>query len=366
VSFGADREPIRFFLTGPVYVLEEVRREMTRPIVAHRSPEFRRTWDAIAGALPPILRTGRPGLVATGSATLLMEASIVSLSRDSTLHLTNGAFSERWLAVARSHGRDAAEVSAPWGRAIDPDDLRHALRGSRPEVVTVVHSETSTGVLNPIEQLARVVREESDALLLVDTVSSLGGAPVETDAWGLDFVFAGVQKGLAAPPGLTVFAFSERAERRAETIPHRGFYTDLLRYRDHAAEGGPITTPAVAECYALARQLDRVLDEGMEARWRRHAGLAATTAHWAERHGFRYRTEPADRSPTVSCLEPPDGLAPGDLKARLAARGFTVASGYGRFKTETFRIGHMGEVGPEDLAALLAVIEEECMAWTAS
>jgi len=353
------REAIRFFLPGPVYVLEEVRREMTRPVVGHRSRDFRQTWSEISSALPLVFRTRRPCMTATGSATLMMEASLLSLTGGDVLHLTNGAFSERWRTVGLAIGRDGDEVAVPWGEAVDPDLVRAALRRKRYEAVTMVHNETSTGVMSPLAEVARAVREESDALLLVDAVSSLAGAPLETDDWGIDFVFAGVQKGVAAPPGLTVFTFSERAEKRAESIPRRGFYTDLLRYRDRQREGGPITTPAVAECYALARQLDRIGHEGIEARWQRHRDLASATEKWAERVGLRYASAATCRSWTVSCLRPPEGENAPDLVRALAGRGFTVGGGYGKWKQGTFRIGHMGEVDLTDLAALLAVIEEE-------
>ena len=358
-------EPIRFFLPGPVYVLEEVRQAMTRPMVAHRSAEFRTVWDSISANLPPIFRTTRTCMVATGSSTLFMEASLVSLAGGSVLHLVNGAFAERWLAIGRALGREADEVSVPWGDAVDPDLVRAAVRRKRYAAVTVVHNETSTGVVNPVEEIARVVREECDALVLVDAVSSLGGVPVESDAWHLDFVFAGVQKGIAAPPGLAVCTFSERAERRAESIAHRGFYTDLLRYRDKQREGGPITTPAIAECFALERQLQRIRAEGVEARWARHQSLARATEEFADRVGLVYPAAPPARSRTVACLRPPPGVKAPELVRSLAARGFTVAGGYGRWKTETFRIGHMGEVRENDLAALFAAIEEgfsECIA----
>jgi aspartate aminotransferase-like enzyme len=363
---SAAREPIRYFIPGPVYVLEEVRQAMTRPIAPHRSPEFRATWDAISAALPPIFRTARPAMIATGSSTLMMEAALHSLTERDVLHLVNGAFSERWLAVGRSLGRAVDQVEVPWGEAVTPELVRAALRRKRYEAVTVVHNETSTGVLAPLAEIARTVREESDALLLVDTVSSLAGAPVETDAWELDFVFAGVQKGLAAPPGLTVFTFSERAERRAEKIPHRGFYTDLLRYRDKQREGGPITTPAVAECYALAAQLERLAEEGLERRWARHARLQRATAGWADRTGCGFAARDDVRSPTVTCLRPPAGVEPAKVVRAASLRGFTISGGYGRFKADTFRIGHMGEVGDDDLAALLAALEEEIRGWTVS
>lgn len=362
----AGQEPIRFFVPGPVYVVEAVRQAMTRPVVAHRSPEFRATWTRIGELLPPLFGTTRDATVATSSSTLLMEAALVSLVERDVLHLTCGAFSERWLAVGRAVGRASDQLGAPWGEINDPDLLRAALRRKRYEAVTITHNETSTGVVNPLPELARAVREESDALVLVDAVSSLAGMPVRTDAWGLDFVFAGVQKGIAAPPGLVVLTLSERAERRARGIERRGFYLDLVRYLDKHREGGPITTPAVSLCWALERQLERIVAEGLERRWTRHAALAATTAAWAERVGLEFASSAAGRSPTVSCLRLPAERGAPELVRAVGGRGFTLGGGYGAWKPNTFRIGHMGEVQQSDLEALLSVLEEERAAWSAS
>jgi aspartate aminotransferase-like enzyme len=359
-------EPIRFFLPGPSYVPEDVRLAMARPMIGHRSPAFKELYARLAARLPQVLRTSGDVLLATASSTLVMEAAIVSLVRGAVLHLVNGAFSERWLAISRALGRDADHVTVPWGEAVDPELLRQALRRRRYDAVALVHNETATGALNPLPALARVAREESDALVLVDTVSSLGGAPVETDAWGLDVVLAGVQKALALPPGLTVFTLSERAAARAAEVPHRGFYTDLLRYRAKHREGGTITTPAMPQVYALEVQLDRVLAEGMEARWRRHAALQAATASWAAERGFAFASAADARSPTVSCLRPPTGASAPELVRQLALQGFTVGGGYGAWKPTTFRIGHMGEVRSADLDALLQAIDAAVPACTAS
>jgi aspartate aminotransferase-like enzyme len=351
-------EKIQFFLPGPTYVPEDARQAMAAPVVGHRSAGFRSFYQSIAGRLPAVLRTTGDGLIATGSSTLIMESAVISTAAASVLSLTNGAFSERWHAISRSAGKTADRLSAPWGEAIDPDLVRGALRRKQYDAVTVVHNETSTGVMNPLAEIARAVREESDALVLVDAVSSLGGAPVETDAWGLDVVLAGTQKALALPPGLVVFSLSDRAAERAAQVERRGFYTDLLRYRDKHREGGAITTPAIPLFYALDRQLDRILGEGMEARWARHERLRRRTAEWAAARGFTFAAAESARSLTVSCLRPPQGIDPQALVKQLAGRGWTVGGGYGDWKPTTFRIGHMGEVGDGDLEALLVQIDE--------
>ncbi|MGE0640298.1 MAG: alanine--glyoxylate aminotransferase family protein [Thermoanaerobaculia bacterium] len=355
-------EAIRYFVPGPCYVLESTRRAMLGPVVGHRSPEFRPVYARITERLRSVFRTERDAYLATSSSTLLMEAALVSLTGGAVLHLVNGAFSERWRDIARSLGREADEIAVPWGEGVDPELLRAALRRKRYDAVTMAHNETSTGVLQPVDSLARVVREESEALVLVDAVSSLAGARLETDAWDLDFVFAGSQKGLAAPPGLALFTFSERAERRAGSIPHRGYYGDLLRYRDKHREGGPITTAAVSIAYALDAQLERIEREGLEARWARHLALYGQTASWVEANGCSWASSGGVRSPTVSCLRPPAGIDAPLFVRGMKERGFTLGGGYGRFKDSTFRIGHMGEVQSNDLAALFAAMEEEIAA----
>lgn len=350
-------EKIQFFLPGPSYVTEAARQAMTKPMVGHRSGPFKNFRMSLAERLPKVLRTAGDGMLATGSSTLIMEAAVVSCAASEVLNLVNGAFSDRWHTITKSVGRPADKVSFPMGEAVDPDVVRTALRRKKYDAVTVVHNETSTGVMSPLADIARAIREESDALILVDTVSSLGGARIETDEWGLDVVLAGTQKAIALPPGLVVFAMSERAAGRAAKVPHRGFYTDLLRYRDKHREGGDITTPAIPLYYALDVQLDRMLGEGMEARWARHEALQKRTAAWAEPRGITYASAPDARSVTVSCLRPPQGVDPQAIVKKLAERGWTIGGGYGDWKPSTFRIGHMGEVRDSDLEALLAEID---------
>ena len=353
-------EPIRYFVPGPAFVREGVREAMTREIVPHRSPSFLDLYGRLGPRLEQVFRTAGDVLVATSSSTFVMEAALISTVDSEVLNLTCGAFSERWHAIARCLGKHADRVSAPWGEAIDPDVVRSALRRKRYEAVTVVHNETSTGVMNPLQEIARVVREESDALVLVDAVSSLAGAPVETDAWGLDLVLAGTQKALALPPGLTVFSLSERAADRAAGIKHRGFYTDLLRYRDKHRSGGTITTPAVPIVYALDLQLEHILAEGMENRWQRHRRMAERAAQWVETVRGEVVAAADARSWTVTCLKPPIGVSAPSLRQRCGEKGWTIGGGYGDWKSSTVRIGHMGDVQMKDLEALIEVLEE-CM-----
>jgi len=351
-------EPIQFFLPGPTYVLERVRQAMTQPMQGHRSAPFKKFYLSLSERLPQVFRTAGDVMVATGSSTLVMESAVISCAEESVLNLTNGAFSERWHSITKSVGKSADAVRAPWGQAVDPELVRAALRRRKYDAVTVVHNETSTGVANPIADIARVIREESDALILVDSVSSMAGARIESDDWGLDVVLAGVQKAFALPPGIALFTLSDRAAERAAKVSRRGFYTDLLNYRSKHREGGFITTPGIPLLYALDAQLDVMLEEGMEARWERHDRLQRRTAAWAAERGCTYASAEGAHSVTVSCLFPPAGVDPQAIVKGLAARGFTIGGGYGDWKPTTFRIGHMGEVRDGDLETLLRQIDQ--------
>lgn len=357
-SLDVTEEPIRFFLPGPTYVRRDVRQAMSADLVGHRSDAMRRLYESVAPKLPPIFRTSGDVYIATSSATLVMQSAIMSLVPQRVLHLICGAFSERWCDISVSLGRQADRIVVPWGEAIDPDVVRQALKRQRYDAVAFAHNETSTGVLNDAREIADVVHEESGALVLVDAVSSMAGAPVETDEWGLDVVLTGSQKALSIPPGLAFFTLSERAAAQAEKIGNRGFYTDLLRYRARHEASGTITTPAISIFYAADLQLDHILEEGIEARWERHRTCLEMVGEWTSRSGFSFLPV-THRSPTVSCLRPPDGVDPPALIAALAEDGWTVGTGYGKLKPEAIRLGHMGEIGPADLTDVLAAIDEK-------
>ncbi len=360
-SFG------RFFLPGPTEVVPELFDAMRRPVVGHRSAEVS---ELIAGLQPSasrLFQTSRPVYISTSSSTGMMEAAITNLVRRRALCLTCGAFSNRFHAIAEATGRPADLLEADWGEPNLPEQLRAALSESpgRYDLVTVVHSESSTGVLNPIGELASVVHDFDDVLLVVDTVSSLAGAPVLTDEWGLDFVLAGIQKAIALPPGLALAVASDRALARARTVERRGFYFDILKYEKNLDRWQTPTTPAVSLIFALERQLERITEEeGLEARWARHEAMAHRTYRWveetADRTGLPFRVLAPEgyRSPSVTAIMLPEGLTGPEVVSRIWERGYTVAAGYGRLKESSFRIGHMGEHDMNELEDLLSALDE--------
>src|SRR5947209_14529251 len=221
--------------------------------------------------LARLFRTSRTVLVGTTSATGFMELAARNGVRRRALSLVNGSFSERFAKLVRACGKECVRLDVPPGCAVEPDMLRDTLRRTPVDAVTLVHSETSTGVLQDVAALAAVVREFDDVLVLVDGVTSLAGSPVETDQWGLDFVLTGSQKALALPPGLALGVASERMLERAKTLPNRGLYFDLVSFVQATTKYQPTNTPAISRWYALETPLGRIERAGgAEARWRRH------------------------------------------------------------------------------------------------
>jgi predicted phosphoserine aminotransferase len=348
------------FIPGPTEVDDELRRIMAMPLVGHRDPKFVATVQDVCQRLRSLFLTGQHAAFETGPATAAMEASIRNLvpRGGRSLHLVGGAFAKRSHQSAASCGRTTEVLEVPLGHAHDPA-LQHQRLAADPPVdaVCITHNETSTGVLQPLPALAAAVRDTApDALVLVDTVTSVAGAELRFDEWGLDFAFAGTQKCLALPPGLVCYAVSERALARAATVEERGFLLDLPRAVADTNAGKTLATPCVPLVYALQRQLERIAAEGLDQRWARHRAMREQTMQWAELEGFApFVADPAARSPTVSCLDAKGADVDALAKQALAA-GFKLDKGYGDLKGKAFRIGHMGDHTPERLDVLLQAL----------
>ena len=349
----------RFFLPGPTDVHPEVLAAMQRPMIGHRSGAMEQLLAGIEAPLARLFRTSRPVLVGTTSATGFMEMAVRNGVRHRALSLVNGSFGERFAKLVRACGKECVRLDVPLGCAVEPDMLRDTLRRTPVDAVTLVHSETSTGVLQDVEALASVVREFDDVLLLVDAVTSLAGSPVETDRWGggLDFVLTGSQKALALPPGLALGVASERMVERAKTLPARGLYFDLVSFLDATTKHQPTNTPAISLLYGLETQLARIEREGgVEGRWRRHDAMRRRVEEWSEPRGIAYLPREERRSWTVSCLKVPEGKSAKQIVGALKQAGWTIGSGYGSLKESTIRIGHMGDHTVAALDQLLDLI----------
>ncbi len=346
----------RFFLPGPTEVLPEILAAQTRPMIGHRGKSMEQLIAQMMPGLQRIFCTARPVYISASSATGLMEASVRNCGGSRILALVNGAFSDRYCRIAQANGCQVDVLEVPMGEVHTPELLAGALVRQRYDAVTVVHSETSTGALNPIADLAAVVHAQGDTLLLVDSVTGVAGAEVQTDAWDLDFVLTGSQKALALPPGLALGVAHPRALARARHQTNRGIYFDLLEFESYIHKHQTPNTPAVSLLYALAAQVARIESESLEARWARHLTMARRTWAWADEMaglGIRVLAPEGYRSPTVTCLTVPAGKKGSQINDQMKALGYTISAGYGTLKDSTIRIGHMGDHTVAELDDLL-------------
>ena len=352
-------EHCRYFIPGPSWVRPEILAEMTGPMIGHRSGEFEALMAGLFPDLRSIFLTSQHAFVAACSGTGLLEAAMTNCVQRSVLVTTCGAFSERWLAIANQLGLEVDHLEFEWGQPVDPQRLATHLEGRhhRYDAVTFTHNETSTGVLNDLPALAEIVRRESsDTLIMVDAVSSLASAELRFDEWGLDVCVAGSQKGLAVPPGLGVFAVSERAMEASKKEKFKSYYFDFQAFRKNAEKNNVPYTPAIPLVRALAKQLDYIIrDEGLEARWSRHVEMRDRTIARTEKYADLL---PPRRvaSPSVSTLVPRNGTAKSFVHG-MKSLGFTLGGGYGKLKDDTFRIGHMGDCSLDDVDEMLDALE---------
>ena len=288
-----------------------------------------------------------------------MEGSIRNLVQKKVLNLCCGAFSDKWYGVSQSCGKDAEKIQVEWGEAICPDAVRAKLSEGGFDTVTLVHNETSTGVMNDLEGIAAVVKEFPDVLLVVDTVSSLSAVPIEMDKLGIDVVLAGVQKAFALPPGLAVFAISEAALKRAGDMDDRGYYFDFVEFEKNAVKNNTPSTPAVSLLYALKHQVDTFHNEGLENRFARHEKLNNMIHAWLEKHGFEHFAPEGNRSKTLTTIaNNKDMDVSGFIKALRAKYNFLINGGYGKIKGSTFRISNMGNETEESMNELIAALDD--------
>jgi aspartate aminotransferase-like enzyme len=347
------------FVPGPVDVADDVLQAQTRPMLPHRSKEFEAIFARAADKARALFFTQYRVFILAGSGTGLQEAAVRNFVGRDLLSCVNGAFADRWYEVAVSNGKEADKLSVDWDKPVTPELVADALRRKPYEAVTIVHNETSTGLQNPVREVAEAVRAVSpDTLIFVDAVSSLGGARIEMDAWGLDVVLTSSQKALALPPGLALGAVSDRAMQKAGSVENRGWYFDLLRMEKHRLKDSTPATPAMSLVFALDYQFDRILAEGLEARFARHAAMAQRVQGWAEDHDLAIYAPEGYRSQTVTTVRNGRGWDVGDINAFLKGREMRIANGYGPLKNNTFRIAHMGEIQMGDVEKLLEALEE--------
>lgn len=352
----------RLVITGPVDVRPEILEAQNHYMIGHRGKAFEELFASLQAKLKRSFLTENRVYVIGSSGTGFWEGASRNCIRDGkkALHFTSGAFSERWAQISEANGKQIDVVTVDWGKAIKPEIVEEALKQDSYDAVCIVHNETSTGVTNPLGEIAEVVRPYEDTLFLVDTVSGVLGAELRTDDWGIDVALASSQKAFALPPGLAFAAVSDKVLERAKEIEHRGYYFDFLAMEKSLKKNNTPSTPPVSLLYAADKQLEDVMAEGVENRWKRHEQMREMTHQWALSRDFGLYAEEGYRSPTLTTVDNTTGrnidvFAMADF---MAERGFSMDKGYGKIKGDTFRIGHMGDFQASTLEEVFAHLDE--------
>lgn len=353
----------RLFIPGPTDVLPEVMAAQVAPMIGHRSDAFEALFAKVQGQLRDLFETDQRVYVTAASGSALHEAAIRNAVGGRVINFVNGAFSMRWHEATLGCDKQAIRIDVEWNRAVRAEmvafALEAALREGPVDAITVVHNETSTGVISPIDEIAATVRRISpETLVLVDAVSSFAGTRIPFDEWGLDLVLTSSQKALALPPGLAFCAVHDRVLARAEQVKGRGWYFDFLNLEKALKKNTTPATPAISLMWALGVQLDHIFAETPPVRYARHARLAELTRNWAQERGFQLAAEASFWSPTVTNVANTRGIKIGALNRHLAQQEMEISNGYGVFKDRAFRIAHMGETNEVDMRRLFAAIDE--------
>ena len=347
-------------IPGPTSLPPSVREAGGRQMINHRGPEFAATLGRIQAGMQPYFGSTNDVAILSCAGTGGLEAAVVNVLSpgDRVLGVSIGAFGDRFAKIAEVYGAAVDRVSAEWGSAARPDELRERLHGAGYRAVLLTHNETSTGVMNPIPELAAAVRAEApDALILVDSVSALGAVPFEMDAWGCDVVVTGSQKAWMAAPGLAMVAASDRAWAAMETARMPRFYLDLRKHRESSRIGETPWTPAIAVVYQVDEGLRLMAAEGAANVFARHEACASATRAGLEALGFELFADAASRSTTVTAARIPEGLDWKAFNGEVKRRGLILAGGQGKLAGKVFRVGHLGSVTVDEILGAIATLE---------
>jgi aspartate aminotransferase-like enzyme len=353
-------------IPGPTSLPPSVREAGGRQMINHRGPEFKELLGRLQAGMKPYFGTTGDIAILSCAGTGGLEAAVVNTLSpgDRVLGVSIGAFGDRFAKIAEAYGATVDKVAAEWGWAAAPDEVRERLGSGDYQAVLLTHNETSTGVMNPIPELAAAVRATApEALILVDTVSSLGAVPFDMDGWGVDVVATASQKAWMAAPGLAMVAASPRARAAMETAKMPRFYLDLRRHFDAMADGETPWTPAIAVAYQVDEGIRLMDAEGQAGVFARHVACAAATQAGLQALGFDLFADAAHRSKTVTAAWIPEGLDWKGFNGDLKRGGLVLAGGQGKLTGKVFRVGHLGSVTVDEIAEAIETLETVSIAW---
>lgn len=353
-------ENIKLFIPGPVTVRQEVLEKMATPQIGHRSKEASKLQRDISDKLRILWNTKEEILLSTTSGSGLMEGAIRSCTKKKAAVFSIGAFGKRWYEMAKWNNVQADLFEVELGKETTADAVNAVLVTGEYDLVTITHNETSTGVMNNLEEIAKVVRMYPEVVFCVDMVSSAAGYKIDVDRLGIDICITSSQKCLGLPAGLAMCSFSQKAVERAKTVENRGFYLDLLQLYNFIQKKDyqyP-STPSLAHMFALDYQLEYILnEEGLENRFARHEQMMKLVRDWAKTK-FDVLANDVIASRTVTTVVNTRNIDVTQLNKALKQKGMLISNGYGDLKDKTFRIAHMADTTVEEIQFLLNTIDE--------
>ena len=348
-------------IPGPTPLPDRVVRAMSRPMIDHRGPEFAAILAGITSGARRVFKTSGDLLLLTSSGTGGLESAVANLVSpgDEVVVALSGNFGERFAALAAGYGADVVRLEFEWGQPVDADDLARVLEHHpKARVLLLTHNETSTGLTNPLRELARVGRD-AGRVVVVDGVSSISSIAIETDAWGIDVAVSGSQKGWMAPPGIALVSVSERAWDQQARARSPRFYFDWKEAKTWADKGMTPFTPAIPVLFALQEGLAMLEEEGLDSVYDRHARLARATQAGLQALGFQLYAREGFRSNTVTSALPPPGLDVNALRKLLNDKfGVVIAGGQAKMAGKMIRVGHLGAIAEGDVVQVLWAIEQ--------
>jgi len=349
----------RLFIPGPVDVAPDVLEKMGTQMIGHRTKDASILQKSISDKMRKLMYTNNEILLSTSSGSGLMEGAVRSCTRKRAAVFSVGAFGDRWYKMAKANGVPADLFSSELGQPTTPQMVEEALATGKYDLITITHNETSTGIMNPVEEIAAVVKKYPEVIFCLDTVSSLGGTYIPVDELGVDICITSTQKCLGLPPGMAICSISQKAIEAAKQVENRGLYFDLLDLYNYIQKKDyqyP-STPSLSHMYALDYQLDKMIEEGFENRFARHLEMAKYVREWANKH-FEMLAEDKYASNTLTTIKNTKEISIKDLNNKLGERGYMISNGYGDLKDVTFRIAHMADTTLEDIKVLLNIIDE--------
>lgn len=353
---------VKLHIPGPVEVSEKTFRAFCRPMIGHRGQGFKDLYAKIQPQLQQLLSTKQLVYISTSSAWGVMEGATRNLVSKKVLNCMCGAFSDKWFDVSKRCGKEAEALQVPWGSPIRAEAIDKKLATGQFDALTLIHNETSTGVMSPLAEIAALKKKYPDVMFIVDSVSSMSAVPLKFDELGIDVLLAGTQKAFAMPPGTAVFVVSPAALAKAATVKDRGYYFDFVEFQKNAEQHMTPSTPSIGHVFALESKLEEFLAEGLEARYARHRRTNQMVRDWANKHGFTLFPDKGFESLSLTCVN--NGAKAGSrtvdvpkLQKLVKDQGFLIDGGYGKIKGTTFRISNMGDETEASMTPLITALD---------